>query len=164
MTKGEVALAVSLDIANAFNSIQWDVIHTSLIRHRLPVYIREIIKDYLRDRTIIYNTGNHLPLAKRTMERGIPQGSVLGPLLWNLGYDPVLRAAVPDGAVIVAYADDTLIILDGSSWTRTLRTMEAAIAAVITEIKKLGLVVATKKTERCGSTDYLKTETLQPHC
>ena len=46
-------------------------------------YIRRIIRDYLRNRTIVYNVGNHIPLAKCTIEKGVPQGSVLGLLLWN---------------------------------------------------------------------------------
>ncbi|KAK9296722.1 hypothetical protein QLX08_009336 [Tetragonisca angustula] len=77
----------------------------------------------------------------------MPQGSILGPLIWNLGYDPVLGAAVADGAEVIAYADDTLIIIEGSSWTCTLRGMEAAVAAVTGEIRKLGITVATNKTE-----------------
>ena len=55
--------------------------------------------------------------------------------------------AVPDEAEVIACADDTLIIIAGNSWTRTLRAMEAAVAAVIGEIRKLGLTIATNKTE-----------------
>ena len=80
------------------------------------------------------------------MERGVPQDFVLSPLLWNLKYDLVLRAAVPDGAEILAYADDTLVIAGGSTWTRTLRIMEVAVAAVINEMKKLGLTITLDKT------------------
>ena len=72
---------------------------------------------------------------RRAVERGVLQGSVFGPLLWNLGYDPVLRAAVPDSAEIYAYADDNLIMVGGRSWMRNLRLMEAAVATVIKEIK-----------------------------
>ena len=147
VNKGGVAMAVSIDIANAFNSLLWGKIHAALVRHRIPEYIRRVVRDYLKDRAIVYNVRNYLPLIKRFIERGVSQGSVLGPLLWNLGYDPVLGAAVPDGAEVLTYADDTLIIIGGSSWTRTLRAMEAAVAAVIREIRKLGLTVATNKTE-----------------
>ena len=73
--RGGIALAVSLDIANAFNSIQWEKIHTALIRHRIPDYIREVIGDYLRDRKIMYNVGNSRPLVERNMERGVRPGS-----------------------------------------------------------------------------------------
>ena len=58
-----------------------------------------------------------------------------------------MHAAVPDGAEVIAYADDTMIVMGGRDWTRTLRAMEAAVAAVIYEIRKLGLTVSTEKTE-----------------
>lgn len=147
VAKGGIALAVSLDIANAFNTLPWPAIIKALNRHRIPEYLKKIIEDYLENRKIIYNVGRNQPLGQRTLEMGIPQGSVLGPLLWNLGYDPVLRAATPDGTEVIAYADDTLILTTGRSWTRTVRHMEAAIAAVIQEIKHLGLQISPKKTE-----------------
>lgn len=79
--------------------------------------------------------------------RKVPQGSVLGPLLWNLGYDPVHRAAVPNGVEIIYYTNETLILAVGRSWIRTLRVMEAAIATVVHEINKLGLQIAPEKTK-----------------
>lgn len=45
-----------------------------------------------------------------------PQGSVLGPLLWNLAFDAVLRIALPHGYSVVCYADDTLVIAGGNNW------------------------------------------------
>lgn len=131
-------LAVSIDIANVFNSLPWQTIKMALKRHSIPTYLRSIIDDYLTNREITYNIGRNLPLERRAIEKGLPQGSVLGPLLWNLGYDPIFRVAVPDGVEIIGYADDTLIMTTGRSWTRTLRAMEAAIAAVVKTINKLG--------------------------
>lgn len=41
---------------------------------------------------------------------GVPQGSVLEPLLWNAAYDTVLRLPLPRGTITIGYADDTLIV------------------------------------------------------
>ena len=51
--EGRMALAMSLDIVNAFNSLPWTRIHQALRRHEVPMYIRNIIKDYLNNRTVI---------------------------------------------------------------------------------------------------------------
>jgi hypothetical protein len=49
-----VALAVLLDVVNAFNSISWDGIDRVLEFHRLPAYLRGVVQAFLRDRSIIY--------------------------------------------------------------------------------------------------------------
>ena len=72
VSKGGVAMAVSINIANAFNSLLWGKIHAALVRHRIPVYIRRVVQDYLKDRVILYNVGNHLPPIKRFIERRVP--------------------------------------------------------------------------------------------
>lgn len=84
---------------------------------------------------------------RRPIERGVPQGSVLGPLLWNVGYNEVLRATLPDGVFPICYADDTLLVACGRTWTRTIRLMEAGLAALTKKITELGLRIATQKTQ-----------------
>jgi len=39
--RGGVALAVSLDIANAFNTLPWESIRRALGYHRVPPYMQE---------------------------------------------------------------------------------------------------------------------------
>lgn len=82
------------------------------------------------------------------MEAGVPQGSVLGPILWNISFDGVLDLANKDvNCNILCYADDTLIVVTGNNLTRTrIRTCVAA-GKVIDWIGKIGLAVATEKTE-----------------
>lgn len=74
-----VAIAVSLDIQNAFNSIPWRIIRKALVDKGFPDYLRRILDDYLHQREIIYTTkeGN----VSREVLAGVPQGSVLGPIL-----------------------------------------------------------------------------------
>lgn len=67
--------------------------------------------------------------------------------MWNIGYNSVLGAVVPNGIYIVCYADDTLIITGGKDWTQKLRQIEAVVSAVIIEVNSLGLKIAVQKTE-----------------
>ncbi|CAG9557742.1 unnamed protein product [Danaus chrysippus] len=143
---GGVALAVSLDITNAFNSLPFGVIEEALRFHRLPLYIRRIIGNYLRGREISF-VGVDGRVHHHEVRCGVPQGSVLGPLLWNLGYDFVLRGALPTGLSVVCYADDTLVVARGDDLSEAKARAEAGAALIVRRIEMLGLRVGLGKTE-----------------
>ncbi len=77
--------AVSLDIQNAFNSKPWTRILEALVNAKVPVYLHNIIQDYLQDRVVFAQTASDM--VRKEMTCGIPQGSVLRPLLWNITFE-----------------------------------------------------------------------------
>ncbi|KAM3960856.1 putative 115 kDa protein in type-1 retrotransposable element R1DM [Aphomia sociella] len=146
VSRGGVLLAVSLDIENAFNTLPWSTIKEALKYHRVPPYLQRIIGDYLRDRAVIYE-GQDGELHRKEMTRGVPQGSVLGPILWDIGYDWVLRGPLPAGAQVICYADDTLATARGREHRTATRRANEGVALVVGRIRRLGLSVALHKSE-----------------
>jgi hypothetical protein len=146
-----VALAVSLDISNAFNTIPWYRIIEALRRYQVPKYLVEVIKTYLSDRWVEFSSQRGME--RRQVEREVPQGSVLEPILWITAYDRALRCPRPLGADVVCYADDTLVLVGGRWWYETANLTEDAVACVIREIKKLELRVSPTKSEVLGFYD-----------
>lgn len=144
--EGGVLLAVSLDISNAFNTLPWDWIGKALIHHKVPTYLIAIIKDYFCDRKLEYVNRDGLT-CKIDMVCGVPQGSVLGPLLWNLAYDQVLRSTLPIGCSAICYADDTLVLANGEDWQDAIANGNMAVAVIVRSIRTMGLKVAAEKTE-----------------
>lgn len=88
-------MAVSLDIANAFNSLPWDQIDRAITGpFSLPAYLVAMIKDYLSSRVLEWRDADG-ETHRRRLSCGVLQGSVLGPLLWNLAFNRVLRTPLP---------------------------------------------------------------------
>lgn len=145
VSRGRVVLAVSLDIANAFNSLPWDCILDGLRHHGLPAHIRRCVASYLNGRRVIFPKQNSI--GSHLIKCGVPQGSVLGPLLWNIGYDRVLRGELVPGVSTICYADDTLVVAIGQDFKEARLRATAGVARVVSEIKKIGLEVALQKSE-----------------
>lgn len=140
-----MVIAISLDVENAFNALPWEI-NDALRRKGFPRYLGRIIKDYLSCRSVEYVVSGGR-WKRRMVRAGVPQGSVLGPVLWNIGYDSVLREGVEPGCCIICYADDTLILAETDNINVAMTRANIQTGLVLNRIRRLGLTVAVQKTE-----------------
>ena len=105
--KGFRAL-MSIDIRNTFNTARWNICIEVMMRKKVPDYLLRIIDDYRSDRWVICE-GDKWSLNEE-MTCGAPQGSRVGPLVWNVMYDDFLRMELPAGTSIIGIADDALVV------------------------------------------------------
>lgn len=143
---GETSVMISLDIENAFNSIPWIKIREVLKRKRMPLYLIRLLNDYFKDRYVEYKVRNG-STKRMEVQRGVPQGSVLGPLIWILVYDRVLCGEKEEGCEVIGYADDTIIISVADTYEEAKVRACMQAERTVFEIRKLGLNVAVEKTE-----------------
>ncbi|XP_023210515.1 uncharacterized protein LOC111613400 [Centruroides sculpturatus] len=105
-------LGVSLDISKAFDSAWWPFITHQLRKLNCPRNILQLFQDYLNERTATIQYGQHQ--VNKIITRGCPQGSVCGPLLWNITFDAFLKETLGQTDSF-AYADDVIMLLGGRS-------------------------------------------------
>jgi hypothetical protein len=103
---------LTLVVKNAFNSVQWDAINRKLETTQTPKYLRNIIVDYLHNRQITFEKTDET-ITTRDVNCGVLQGSVLGPDLWNLLYNDILKIRLPQDTELIAFADDVAVITTG---------------------------------------------------
>ena len=108
-----VTEALLLDISKAFDKVWHAGLLSKLIKHDIPsTYIRWI-HSYLIDRTeFVSANGSHS--VKRAIQTGVPQGSVLGPILFLFILNDIPR---DPRCSIALFADDTLIYAQSADAT-----------------------------------------------
>ena len=111
--KGQYIAAISLDVKGAFDAAWWPGILTSLRNLRCPGNLYKLCENYFKDRTAILTMNNCK--VQRNISKGCPQGSASSPGFWNIFYNSLLNLEYSKNTKIIAYADDLMILVKGSS-------------------------------------------------
>lgn len=137
----QVAAMVTIDAKNAFNAVPWEQIDMALEAKKVPGYLRKLVQSYLGDR--------HLDVGDDRMciTAGVPQGSVLGPLLWCMYYDQILELETEVGVSFCCYADDLAILVRANNQLKLGPRVSRAVQSVTKKFGEIGLAMAAEKTD-----------------
>ena len=105
-------VVVYLDFSKAFHSVDHSNLFLKLARFGLDKSFVSLLCSYLSDRRQRVNIDGFLS-DELPVTSGVPQGSVLGPLLFLIYIDDMIR--VPEYSQVYCFADDTKLLCCGDS-------------------------------------------------
>ena len=106
LDKGKPVGAIFMDLSKAFDTLNHDLLITKLEAYGFSKNSLNYIQSYSRNRLQRTNVNNNFRLSKYIFA-GVPQGSILGPLMFNIYINNIFL--FPDNVCLSNYADDTTL-------------------------------------------------------
>ena len=107
----DITVATFLDLSKAFDSVSHNILLYKLNYYGIRGIANEWFKDYLTGRQQ-YTEANNVLSDIKDIECGVPQGSILGPLLFLIYVNDLEKSTT---LPILTLADDTTILASGNN-------------------------------------------------
>lgn len=134
---------VFLDLIEAFDNVILKVLAILLSKYGLLKKIIAFIQATTYHRNLLgYAAG--VNLQKRTTSRGLPQGSILNPILFDL-YLAMIENCLPLPVHILMYADDIAIYCTHESLNYIKNHLNIALDSLYTFLKNICLSISPAK-------------------
>ena len=108
LDNGDVAIALLTDLSKAFDSLPYKLLLCKLKAYGICNEACDLIKSYFCNRKQRVRIGNKNS-EWRDMIKGVPQGSIMGPFIFNIFYNDLLLC-LSEKCNVFNYADDTSIL------------------------------------------------------
>ena len=159
LENGEYVLGLFLDFSKAFDTVNHDILYEKLEFYGIRGVPLSWFKSYLTDRKQ-YVEYNNAQSSMDIIKCGVPQGSILGPLLFLIYINDL--AGVSEKLFALLFADDSNIFLSGKDPDELIRTMNEEMVAVVDwlnlnklslNLKKTHFIIFSRKREKVDVTE-----------
>ena len=144
--QGKLVGAVFIDLTKAFDTIGHSTLLSKLPSYGINENELEWFKDYLFNRKQLVNYLNETS-SFRNVNCGVPQGSILGPLLFLLMFNDIYIAL--NKARLIKFADDTVIYYADHNFDVIENTLNNELESISNFLRENELIINLKvgKTE-----------------
>ena len=145
LDKNNFVGAVLIDLKKAFDTVDHKILLKKLWCYGFQNQFFDWFESYLTDRQQLTLVNNIMSDLLHEDVYGVPQGSVLGPLLFLLYIDDI--KSVIQNAYCHLYADDTIILKGASDPDSLIASLERELSNVDHWLSINKMTINTKKTE-----------------
>ena len=143
LENGDYVLGVFLDFSKAFDTVNHEILFSKLEHYGIRDTSLNWFKSYLNNRKQFVEY-NGVSSEFQNITCGVPQGSILGPLLFLIYINDL--ASVSSKIFTLLFADDSNLFLSGKNPNTLIETMNCEIDKVIEWLKINKLSLNLKKT------------------
>lgn len=137
-------VAVFLDLSKAFDTVNKDIMVRKLERVGFRGAVRDWFHDYLSNRGMFVDC-NGFKSSTKTLNIGLPQGSVSSPYLFSLYVNDMHRAS--DRLSFINFADDTTIYMSGNNLESLYQDVNCEMGRVVAWLNANRLSLNVSKTK-----------------
>lgn len=147
--EGKLSILALLDVSAAFDTVDHDILLERLHKSfGLTGQVLNWIKSYLTDRSSDIEIPGYQK-AKLILNYGVPQGSILGPLLYILYTSDLFNLPIQSNLSTKCYADDTQILktTDSKDLSAALMDLKSYITEIANWMESNALSLNLAKTQ-----------------
>lgn len=136
-------ITVFIDLAKAFDTVPHGQLLNVLSHCGVRGTVLNILESYLKNRHQRVRINNKIS-SSQVIRVGVPQGTVLGPILFIAYINSLLNLKI--NGKFVSYADDTAIVFSGNTWDETKEFVIQGIMIIKNWLDSFKLSLNIKKT------------------
>ena len=122
-----------IDLAKAFDSLNHDILLDKLSYYGVNGTAKTLLKSHLSDRKQ-YVKIDEVKSSIQSIKTGVPQGSIVGPLLFNIFIDDIIKSSRKFNFIL--YADDTTLNSTVDNFGNTTDEIQSSIISELQTICK----------------------------